>query len=57
MIEDSDFFEGVRALLVDKDNKPQWKITSYKDINNDEIVEKYFGRAEQIDVVDPENEN
>ena len=54
MIEDSDFFEGVRALLVDKDNQPKWKVTSHKDINTKDLIEKYFGRSEQIDV-DPEN--
>merc|ERR1711957_264146 len=50
MIEDSDFFEGVRALLVDKDNKPIWQFTSHKDINTKDIIAKYFGREEQIDV-------
>lgn len=49
-VEDSDFFEGIRALLVEKDNKPCWKISSYKDINQDNIIKKYFDRAEQIDV-------
>ncbi|CAF3353161.1 unnamed protein product [Rotaria sp. Silwood1] len=36
-----DFFEGVRAVLVDKDNKPQWKPNSLKNVSDKEI-EQYF---------------
>jgi 3-hydroxyisobutyryl-CoA hydrolase len=49
-MEDSDFFEGVRALLVDKDRNPNWKHKSVNDINHSELVKKYFERSEQIDV-------
>eukprot|EP01091_Cochliopodium_minus_P012943 TRINITY_DN4046_c0_g1_i2.p1 TRINITY_DN4046_c0_g1~~TRINITY_DN4046_c0_g1_i2.p1 ORF type:complete len:298 (-),score=75.59 TRINITY_DN4046_c0_g1_i2:22-915(-) len=36
-----DFFEGVRALLVDKDNKPKWNPTSLSEVTQ-EMVQKYF---------------
>jgi enoyl-CoA hydratase/carnithine racemase len=49
-MEDSDFFEGVRAMLIDKDNSPNWKYKSYKDINIEEIIQKYFDRTEEIQV-------
>ena len=49
-MEDSDFFEGVRALLVEKDNKPVWKHGSYKEINHEDMVKQYFERSEEIDV-------
>lgn len=36
-----DFFEGVRALLVDKDKYPQWHPKKLQDVT-DEMVEVYF---------------
>jgi enoyl-CoA hydratase len=36
-----DFFEGVRALLVDKDNAPRWQPATLKDATN-EMVDAYF---------------
>jgi enoyl-CoA hydratase/carnithine racemase len=36
-----DFFEGVRALLVDKDGKPQWRPDSLAGLSR-ESVEAYF---------------
>ena len=41
MQKDSDFHEGVRALLVDRDNAPKWKHGSYKDVPP-ELVQSYF---------------
>lgn len=39
--EDNDFYEGVRALLVDKDQNPKWKPQTLEDVS-DEFVQKYF---------------
>ncbi|CAF3333164.1 unnamed protein product [Rotaria socialis] len=41
VIHGHDFFEGVRAVLIDKDNKPQWKPNSLENISNQDI-ESYF---------------
>jgi 3-hydroxyisobutyryl-CoA hydrolase len=37
----SDFYEGIRAVLVDKDHAPVWNPTSLQDVT-DEMVESYF---------------
>jgi enoyl-CoA hydratase/carnithine racemase len=42
-LEHGDFMEGVRALLVDKDNAPQWKARRNSEVK-DEDVEKFFAR-------------
>ena len=39
--DDNDFYEGIRALLIDKDKNPQWKPESLEKVTSD-IVERYF---------------
>ena len=36
-----DFFEGIRALLVDKDNRPRWEHASLEAVSDDEVA-RYF---------------
>ncbi|EGG15117.1 3-hydroxyisobutyryl-Coenzyme A hydrolase [Cavenderia fasciculata] len=40
-VEQHDFFEGVRALLVDKDKNPQWKPSNLSQVT-DSMISKYF---------------
>ncbi len=40
-MKNSDFGEGVRALLVDKDKSPKWQPSSLEAVSN-EMVNKYF---------------
>jgi enoyl-CoA hydratase len=43
-MRDSDFYEGVRALLVEKDKNPQWK-PARLDLVSDHMVVNYFERS------------
>jgi enoyl-CoA hydratase/carnithine racemase len=36
-----DLAEGIRALLIEKDNKPQWSVGSVAEIT-DAMVEEFF---------------
>ncbi|HBI22117.1 MAG TPA: hypothetical protein DDY37_05985 [Legionella sp.] len=40
-LRDSDFYEGVRALLVDKDNNPHWDPSTLQQVTDEKMTE-YF---------------
>lgn len=41
MLENHDFFEGIRAAIIDKDKNPKWKPATLAEVS-DEMVKKYF---------------
>lgn len=45
----TEFFEGVRALLVDKDKNPQWKHKTILDVSQDE-VEWFFNQPHTLNL-------
>ena len=40
-VEYSDMYEGIRALLIDKDNDPSWQRTTLADVTEEDIA-RYF---------------
>jgi enoyl-CoA hydratase len=36
-----DFYEGVRAVIIDKDNKPNWRPAASADVRSEDI-DAYF---------------
>lgn len=40
-LQDKDFYEGIRALIVDKDHQPQWNPARLEDISEEQII-NYF---------------
>ena len=43
-LEDRDFYEGVRAIVIDKDNAPVWVPATIAAVER-EIVERYFDKS------------
>ncbi|MFZ4077184.1 MAG: enoyl-CoA hydratase/isomerase family protein [Legionellaceae bacterium] len=43
-LQHHDFYEGVRALLIDKDNTPRWEPATIEDVS-DEMVARFFEQS------------
>ncbi|EFO25803.2 enoyl-CoA hydratase/isomerase [Loa loa] len=45
-MKNHDFHEGCRAILIDKDQKPEWKPTNIEEVT-DEMMDEYFAPLEE----------
>jgi enoyl-CoA hydratase len=45
-----DFYEGVRALIIDKDNKPNWKPNKINDVKDD-FVNEFFNSLDNNELI------
>jgi enoyl-CoA hydratase/carnithine racemase len=52
IIHDHDFYEGVRAVIVDKDNAPRWRPATLAEVGAAE-VERHFATRESDEMVLP----
>jgi enoyl-CoA hydratase len=41
ILDNPDYYEGVRAVVIDKDNKPRWSPARLEDVSSD-VVARYF---------------
>ncbi|EQC27739.1 hypothetical protein SDRG_14488 [Saprolegnia diclina VS20] len=51
MMENPDFFEGVRSVIIDKDNAPQWLHASVADVAEDEVDRFFAPLADEDELV------
>jgi enoyl-CoA hydratase len=49
LVDHTEFFEGVRALLVDKDKQPKWHYKTVNQIKSDDVA-KFFDRSETLNL-------
>ena len=52
VIEGHDFYEGVRAVIVDKDNKPNWQPAALGDVSDAQVA-RYFAPLDSEELVLP----
>jgi enoyl-CoA hydratase len=50
LIEGSDFYEGVRAVIVDKDNAPRWQPAALAAVNEAAVERHFWALARELDL-------
>lgn len=51
MMENPDFFEGVRSVIVDKDRSPKWAFKDVSQISRDEVLHFFAPLGEDKELV------
>ena len=46
IIEGHDFYEGVRAVIVDKDNKPHWNPATLAAVSEEDVARHFAPRPD-----------
>lgn len=49
----SDFYEGVRAMLIDKDKNPHWHPARLSDVSDDEVVNYFEPSNSRLELIVP----
>jgi len=50
IVEDHDFYEGVRAVIVDKDNAPRWRPATLAEVGVAEVERHFAPLARELDL-------
>jgi len=50
MLEHGDFREGVRARLIDKDNKPHWQPARLEDVDQERVAAYFTMREDELEL-------
>lgn len=50
VIDGHDFYEGVRATIIDKDNAPKWRPDTLSAVREDEIADYFAPLADELDL-------
>ncbi len=50
IVHDHDFYEGVRAVIVDKDNAPRWQPATLREVADAEVERHFAALANELDL-------
>jgi enoyl-CoA hydratase len=50
IVEGTDFYEGVRAVIVDKDNAPRWRPPSVADVSVADVERHFAPLPNELDL-------
>ena len=48
VVHDHDFYEGVRAVIVDKDNAPRWQPAALREVSEQEVERHFAPLADEL---------